>query len=112
MDVAIQEIAGKIAAIKETYGGDKIFRYGGGGQVRLVTKAGAANVLISVDDRMMRGTPPLPNGLGLLYPDGEGKEAMLGVAPDELTTTGLRDKFLGMRLHKHVPACIEPPAAA
>ncbi|MBL6814984.1 MAG: molybdopterin-dependent oxidoreductase, partial [Pseudomonadales bacterium] len=31
-DVAIQEIAQKMAAIKETHGGDKIFRYGGGGQ--------------------------------------------------------------------------------
>jgi hypothetical protein len=50
--------------------------------------------------------------LGLLYPDGEGKEAMLGVAPNELTTTGLRDKFLGTPLHKHVPARIEPIAAA
>ena len=31
-DLAIQEIAQKMAAIKETHGGDKIFRYGGGGQ--------------------------------------------------------------------------------
>ena len=85
---------------------------GDGEQVRLVTQAGAANVLITVDDRMMRGTLSLPNGLGLLYPDGEGKEAMLGVAPNELTTTGLRDKFLGTPLHKHVPARIEPVAAA
>ena len=85
---------------------------GDGEQVRLVTQAGAANVLITVDDRMMRGTLSLPNGLGLLYPDGEGKEAMLGVAPNELTTTGLRDKFLGTPLHKHVPARIEPIAAA
>ena len=85
---------------------------GDGEQVRLVTQAGAANVLITVDDRMMRGTLSLPNGLGLLYPDGEGKEAMLGVAPNELTTTGLRDKFLGTPLHKHVPARIEPIAGA
>ena len=84
---------------------------GDGEQVRLVTQAGAANVLITVDDRMMRGTLSLPNGLGLLYPDSEGKEAMLGVAPNELTTTGLRDKFLGTPLHKHVPARIEPIAA-
>ena len=84
----------------------------GGGQVRLVTQAGAPNVLITVDDRMMRGTLSLPNGLGLLYPDSEGKEAMLGVAPNELTTTGLRDKFLGTPLHKHVPARIEPISAA
>ena len=85
---------------------------GDGEQVRLVTQAGAANVLITVDDRMMRGTLSLPNGLGLLYPDSKGKEAMLGVAPNELTTTGLRDKFLGTPLHKHVPARIEPIAAA
>jgi anaerobic selenocysteine-containing dehydrogenase len=85
---------------------------GDGEQVRLVTQAGAANVLITVDDRMMRGTLSLPNGLGLLYPDGQGKDTALGVAPNELTTTGLRDKFLGTPLHKHVPARIEPIAAA
>ena len=85
---------------------------GDGEQVRLVTQAGAANVLITVDDRMMRGTLSLPNGLGLLYPDGDGKDVMLGVAPNELTSTGLRDKFLGTPLHKHVPARIEPIAAA
>ncbi|MEC8437566.1 MAG: molybdopterin-dependent oxidoreductase, partial [Pseudomonadota bacterium] len=84
---------------------------GDGEQVRLVTQAGAANVLITVDDRMMRGTLSLPNGLGLLYPDGQGKDAAFGVAPNELTTTGLRDKFLGTPLHKHVPARIEPIAA-
>ena len=84
---------------------------GDGEQVRLVTQAGAANVLITVDDRMMRGTLSLPNGLGLLYPDGEGKDTTLGVAPNELTSTELRDKFLGTPLHKHVPARIEPIAA-
>ena len=84
---------------------------GDGEQVRLVTQAGAANVLITVDDRMMRGTLSLPNGLGLLYPDGKGKDTTLGVAPNELTSAELRDKFLGTPLHKHVPARIEPIAA-
>lgn len=31
-DTAIEEVAAKMAAIRDTHGGDKIFRYGGGGQ--------------------------------------------------------------------------------
>lgn len=31
-DTAIREVASKMAAIRDEYGGDKIFRYGGGGQ--------------------------------------------------------------------------------
>ena len=31
-DTAIREVAEKMVAIRDTYGGDKIFRYGGGGQ--------------------------------------------------------------------------------
>jgi anaerobic selenocysteine-containing dehydrogenase len=31
-DTAIREVASKMAAIRDTFGGDKIFRYGGGGQ--------------------------------------------------------------------------------
>ena len=31
-DTAISEVAAKMAAIRDTHGGDKIFRYGGGGQ--------------------------------------------------------------------------------
>ncbi len=83
-----------------------------GDEVRLITEAGAAQVPITVDDRMMRGTLSLPNGLGLLYPDGAGADTALGVAPNELTTTGLRDKFLGTPLHKHVPARIEAVGAS
>ena len=82
-----------------------------GDEVRLITEAGSARVPVTVDDRMMRGTLSLPNGLGLLYPDAEGHEVALGVAPNELTTTGLRDKFLGTPLHKHVPARIEATGA-
>ena len=69
-------------------------------------------VPISIDDRMMKGTLSLPNGLGLLYPDSEGRDVATGVSPNELTTTDLRDKFLGTPLHKHVPARIEAIAKA
>ena len=31
-DTAISEIAAKLAAVRDTHGGDKIFYYGGGGQ--------------------------------------------------------------------------------
>jgi formate dehydrogenase len=46
---------------------------GDGEQVRLVTQAGAANVLITVDDRMMRGTLSLPNGTGFALPRRRGQ---------------------------------------
>ena len=83
-----------------------------GEEVRLITKAGSVIVPISIDDRMMQGTLSLPNGLGLLYPDGEGRDVATGVSPNELTTADLRDKFLGTPLHKHVPARIEAIAKA
>ena len=78
-----------------------------GDEVRLTTQAGSVIVPITIDDRMMQGTLSLPNGLGLLYPDDSGRDVAIGVSPNELTTTGLRDKFLGTPLHKHVPARIE-----
>jgi formate dehydrogenase len=73
-----------------------------GGVVRLVTKRGAAVVAVEVSDTMQRGHVSLPNGLGLRYGDG-----VVGVAPNELTTTADRDPFVGTPWHKNVAARLE-----
>ena len=80
---------------------------GDGGAVRLVTKAGEAVITVMHDERMRPGTLSLPNGLGLLYPDERGEYRVVGVAPNELTSLDLRDRFVGTPLHKHVPARLE-----
>ena len=85
----------------------KALGVGDGGRVRIVTKAGEAVAAVVHDDRMRPGTLSLPNGLGLLYPDQDGAERMVGVPPNELTSLELRDKFVGTPLHKHVPARLE-----
>ena len=45
-------------------------------------------------------------GLGLSYPNEAGQMAT-GVAPNELTATADRDRFVGTPWHKHVPARVE-----
>jgi formate dehydrogenase len=78
-----------------------------GGIVLLHTKSGSVRVTVYFEDRMKRGTISLPNGLGLIYPDDTGTEIEHGIAPNELTSSDLKDKFLGTPLHKHVPARLE-----
>ena len=78
-----------------------------GGTVLLHTKSGSVRVAVYYEDRMKRGTISLPNGLGLIYPDDTGTEIEHGIAPNELTSSDLKDKFLGTPLHKHVPARLE-----
>ena len=55
---------------------------------------------------MQRGHVSLPNGLGLRYPGAEGPRTT-GVAPNDLTSAGDRDPFVGTPWHKHVAARIE-----
>lgn len=74
-----------------------------GGQVRVTTRRGSAEVPIAVSDRMQRGHVSLPNGLGLGPPD----ERAHGVAPNELTSGADRDWLAGTPWHKHVPAHLE-----
>jgi anaerobic selenocysteine-containing dehydrogenase len=71
------------------------------------SKAGRAEVLVELSDRMMRGHVSLPNGLGLYYPDEDGETKLTGVAPNELTSLEDRDKFAGTPWHKSVPVSIE-----
>jgi anaerobic selenocysteine-containing dehydrogenase len=77
-----------------------------GDHVRLATKRGAAIVVVEVSASMHRGHLALPNGLGLGYPDADGR-TITGVAPNELTSVEDRDPFVGTPWHKHVPARVE-----
>ncbi len=79
---------------------------GAGEQVRLTTKRGSAVVPVELSDSMQRGHVSLPNGLGLSYPTQAGEKAT-GVAPNELTSVGDRDPFVGTPWHKHVAAQLE-----
>jgi formate dehydrogenase len=53
----------------------------------------------------------LPNGLGIDYPQADGRSALRGVAPNELTASAERDWLAGTPWHKHVRARIEAVAA-
>jgi anaerobic selenocysteine-containing dehydrogenase len=71
--------------------------------VRVVTRRGAVVVAWEATDTMQRGHVALPNGLGLDYPD----RGAAGVSPNELTSSGDRDPFVGTPWHKHVAARLE-----
>ena len=47
-DTAIREVAAKLAAIRDEHGGDKIFRYGGGGQGNHLGSAYAGSVMAAL----------------------------------------------------------------
>jgi anaerobic selenocysteine-containing dehydrogenase len=77
-----------------------------GDVVRLSTRSGSAVVRVEISDSMRRGHIALPNGLGLGYPRSDGYMTT-GVAPNELTASDHRDRFVGTPLHKNVPANVE-----
>ncbi|MEZ5144286.1 MAG: molybdopterin dinucleotide binding domain-containing protein [Acidimicrobiales bacterium] len=81
-----------------------------GGRARVVTRRGAAEVDVALDDAMFPGQISLPNGLGLSYPAADGAEGVTGVAPNELTSSADRDPFAGTPHHKHVRARLEAVA--
>ena len=78
-----------------------------GGQVRLSTRRGSADVAVELSDRMQPGHISLPNGLGLDFPDDAGARVSTGVAPNELTRSEDRDWLAGTPWHKHTPARLE-----
>lgn len=80
---------------------------GEGSTARLSTKRGALDVLVEVNERMQRGHISLPNGMGLDYPDAQGTLGAHGVSPNELTSSDLKDVFVGTPWHKSVPAQVE-----
>ncbi len=77
-----------------------------GGMVRIVTRRGAAEVVVEVTDAMHIGHVSLPNGMGLDQDD----TGRTGTAPNELTAAADRDPVAGTPWHKHVPARLEPLA--
>ena len=77
-----------------------------GGRVRLTTRRGAAEVSVSISDRMQPGHIALPNGLGLDFPGPDGARAT-GVAPNDLTRSEDRDWIAGTPWHKSTPARVE-----
>lgn len=76
---------------------------GAGDAVQLSTRAGSVVVSVELSDSMQKGHISLPNGAGLSYPRSAGQPSG-GVAPNELTACGDRDRFVGTPWHKHVPA--------
>ena len=82
-----------------------------GGRVRITTRRGSTDATVEITDRMQPGHVSLPNGLGLAFPDDDGRDAIHGVAPNELTASVDRDWLAGTPWHKHVRARVEPVAA-
>jgi formate dehydrogenase len=76
---------------------------GAGDAVQLSTRTGSVVVSVELSDSMQKGHVSLPNGAGLSYPRVAG-EPSGGIAPNELTAVGDRDRFVGTPWHKHVPA--------
>jgi anaerobic selenocysteine-containing dehydrogenase len=80
---------------------------GEGSTARISTQRGALDVLVELNDRMHKGHVSLPNGMGVDYPDEHGALQQAGVSPNELTSSELRDEYVGTPWHKSVPARIE-----
>lgn len=80
---------------------------GDGSSARITTQRGTVDVLVEMNDRMMRGHMSLPNGMGLLYPDENGELRATGTSPNELTWSSLADEYVGTPWHKTVPARVE-----
>ena len=78
-----------------------------GGRARITTKRASVVATVEISDTLQAGHASLPNGLGLDYPDGEGRARQHGVAPNELTASEDRDWLAGTPWHKHVAARIE-----
>ena len=73
-----------------------------GDRARITTRQGSAVSVIEITDTLQAGHASLPNGFGLGPEDD-----VVGVAPNELTTTDDRDWLAGTPHHKHVRARIE-----
>ncbi len=78
-----------------------------GGMARVTTKAGSVTATVEVTDTLQAGHVSLPNGFGLDYPDADGIPVVHGIALNELTSSGDRDRIAGTPWHKHVAANVE-----
>ena len=81
-----------------------------GGHVRVTTKRGSIETVVEVTDTLREGHVTLPNGMGLEYPDENGKRVVVGTPPNELTSREDRDWLAGTPWHKHVRARVEAVA--
>ncbi len=75
-----------------------------GGQARLVTRRGSAEVRVEISERMRPGHVSIPNGTGLAHPDAD---EIGGIAPNELTSIADRDPIAGTPWHKSTAARVE-----
>jgi formate dehydrogenase len=75
-----------------------------GGLLQVTTPNGSAVVTVELHHSLMRGHISLPNGMGLDHRDDGGDREVTGVAPNELTSSGHRDAWVGTPWHKCVPA--------
>ncbi|MCC7076817.1 MAG: molybdopterin-dependent oxidoreductase [Acidimicrobiia bacterium] len=80
--------------------------------VTVTTRRASTVAAVEVTDTLRDGHVTLPNGRGLdqLDPD-TGKRIRDGVAPNELTSAGDRDPYVGTPWHKYVLARVEPVPA-
>ncbi|MDE0884928.1 MAG: molybdopterin-dependent oxidoreductase [Myxococcota bacterium] len=85
---------------------------GSGDRVRIISKRASAESVVEVTDTLRSGHITLPNGLGLAYPDEDGKRVLHGVAPNELTASEDRDWLAGTPWHKHVRVRLEVVSTA
>jgi anaerobic selenocysteine-containing dehydrogenase len=81
-----------------------------GGRARVTTKRASVEAVVELTDTLQPGHVTLPNGLGVDYPDENGRSAAHGVAPNELTASEDRDWLAGTPWHKHVRARVEAVA--
>ncbi len=72
-----------------------------GDAAMITTKRGSARVLVEISPTMRAGHISLPNGLGVTELPGG---FIVGVAPNELTSSDHRDPVAGTPYHKYVPA--------
>ncbi len=80
---------------------------GEGSSARISTQRGSMDVVVELSDRMQTGHVSLPNGLGLDYPDEDGRLKTTGTSPNELTWSEWADEYVGTPWHKSVPARLE-----
>ncbi len=78
-----------------------------GGRVRITTEGGEAVAVAELNDSVQPGYVSLPNGYGLSYSPAGGNSEVVGVAPNQLTSTKWKDSIAGTPWHKHVPARLE-----
>ena len=78
-----------------------------GGRIRIRTQGGEAVAVVEINETMQPGYISLPNGYGLSYSPAGGDSEVVGVPPNQLTSTVWRDSIAGTPWHKHVPAKLE-----